>query len=107
MGDYSKPLLDVRRVKNMLKSHFNYECRLLENPSDNDIRNSISESLQQMNWTSRDSRLLIYFSGSASTSENNSKVTCLLNQSEQLNIAEIFLEIETNERTKSEYYIDQ
>ncbi len=102
MGDYSKPLLDVRRVKNMLKSHFNYECRILENPSDNDIRNAISESLQYMNWTSRDARLLIYFSGSATTSESNSKVTCLLNQSEQLNIPEIFLEIETNERTKAE-----
>jgi hypothetical protein len=55
-----------------------------------------------MNWTSRDARLLIYFSGSATTSESNSKVTCLLNQSEQLNIAEIFLEIEINERTKAE-----
>jgi hypothetical protein len=46
MGDYSKPLLDVRRVKNVFKSNFNYECRLLENPSDNDIRNAVSESLQ-------------------------------------------------------------
>ena len=46
MGDYSKPLLDVRRVKNVLKTNFNYECRQLENPSDSDIRIAISESLQ-------------------------------------------------------------
>jgi hypothetical protein len=89
MGDYSKPLLDIRRVKNVLKTNFNYECRQLENPSDNDIQYAISESLQHMNWTSRDARLLIYFSGSATTSENNTKITCLLNQMEQLNIAEV------------------
>jgi len=71
MGDYSKPLLDVRRMKNVFKTDLNYECQILENPCENDIHNAISESLKNMNWTSREACLLIYFSGSASTSEDN------------------------------------
>jgi hypothetical protein len=73
MGDYSKPLLDVRRMKNALKLDFKYECQILENPFEKDIRNAISESLNNMNWTnmnwsSREALLVIYFSGSATTS---------------------------------------
>ena len=60
-----------------------------------------------MNWTAKDARLLIYFSGCATTSENNSQVTCLLNQAENMSIAEIILEIERIERAKVASYFDQ
>ncbi len=66
----------------------------------NDIHDAISTSLEYMNWVSRDARLLIYFSGSATTANSNTTVTCLLNQSEKVNIAEVIQEIEDKEKEK-------
>ncbi len=90
-------MLDGRRLKNMLKSKYSYECHLLGNPCEEEIRNTISECVENMNWTSKDARLLIYFSGSATKNEGKS-LHCLLNATEKLDLASLIQEKETLER---------
>ena len=58
-------------MKNFLKSKLNYECQVLDNPTAYDIERALDIALGQMSYRSdtgrgtKDSRLLIYFSGDA------------------------------------------
>ena len=60
-------LLDARRMRNYLKASLDYQCKLLENPSSNDIKDAILTAKEQMNLKVRDCRILIYYSGYTSS----------------------------------------
>lgn len=117
------PLIDARRMRNYLKNQFNYECRLLENPSYNDIILAIKSARQQMTFVNRDCRLLIYFSGVATRfdlpvklSENKLEeyadfytVACHLSEIETIDLREEIkrMDDEENDEQEAKFFVEQ